>query len=143
MDMNGTVHKLPNPKGECVVTFGIMEYKCHITDLEILKDEIVLPKKLERNGSGQIRMNKSFTVSPEINLIGMYPDDAVAELEKYLDDAYIAQLQKVTIIHGRGTGALRKAVQDYLKRQKNVKSFRTGEFGEGDHGVTIVEFNLI
>lgn len=140
MDMNGTVHKLPNPKGECVVTFGIMEYKCHITDLEILKDEIVLPKKLERNGSGQIRMNKSFTVSPEINLVGMYPDDAVAELEKYLDDAYIAQLQKVTVIHGRGTGALRKAVQDYLKRQKNVKSFRTGEFGEGDHGVTIVEF---
>ena len=119
---------------------GIMQYKCNITDLEIIEDEIKLPEKVMRTGAGAIKMSKSFSVSPEINLVGKYPDEAIAELEKYLDDAYLAQLEKVRVIHGRGTGALRKAVHDYLKRCRNVKSFRVGEFGEGDHGVTIVEF---
>ncbi len=140
LDLDGTVHSLPDRKGECFVTMGIMQYKCRISDLEIIDDDIRMPEKVKRTGEGKIRMSKSFTVSPEINLVGKYPDEAVAELEKYLDDAYLAQLGKVTVIHGRGTGALRKAVHDYLKRQKNIKDFRAGEFGEGDHGVTIVTF---
>ncbi|MGN0165636.1 MAG: endonuclease MutS2 [Lachnospiraceae bacterium] len=140
MDLKGTIHTLPNKKGQCTVTMGIMQYQCNISDLEIVEDEVKLPEKVQRTGAGQIRMSKSFVVSPEINLVGKYPDEAVAELEKYLDDAYLAQLDKVRIIHGRGTGALRKAVHDYLKNCRNVKSFRVGEFGEGDHGVTIVEF---
>ncbi len=140
MDLDGTIHSLPDRKGECFVTMGIMQYKCRISDLEIIEDDIRMPEKVKRTGEGKIRMSKSFTVSPEINLVGKYPDEAVAELEKYLDDAYLAQLGKVTVIHGRGTGALRKAVHDYLKRQKNIKDFRVGEFGEGDHGVTIVTF---
>ncbi len=140
MDLKGTVHTLPDKKGDCFVSMGIMQYKCNISDLEIAQDEIGLPEKVQRTGAGQIRMSKSFSISPEINLVGKYPDEAVAELEKYLDDAYLAQLERVTVIHGRGTGALRKAVHAYLGRCKNVKSFRTGEYGEGDHGVTVVEF---
>lgn len=140
MDLKGTVHTLPNKKGECFVSMGIMQYKCNISDLEIVEEEISLPEKVQRTGAGQIRMSKSFNISPEINLVGKYPDEAVAELEKYLDDAYLAQLEKVTVIHGRGTGALRKAVHEYLSRCRNVKSYRTGEFGEGDQGVTIVQF---
>lgn len=140
MDLKGTVHTLPDKKGQCFVSMGIMQYKCNISDLEIVEDEIKLPEKVERTGAGQIRMSKSFNVSPEINLVGKYPDEAVAELEKYLDDAYLAQIEQVRVIHGRGTGALRKAVHDYLKRCRNVKNFRVGEFGEGDHGVTIVTF---
>lgn len=140
MNMDGTIHTLPNKKGECIVTMGIMQYKCKITDLEIKPEEVKLPEKLARTGSGEIRMSKSMSVSPEINLVGKYPDDAVAELEKYLDDAYIAGLATVRIIHGRGTGALRSAVQNYLKKNKHIKKFRNGEFGEGDAGVTIAEF---
>ena len=140
MNLDGTVHSLPNKKGECIVTMGIMQYKCKISDLEILKDEVKLPEKLEKSGAGQIRMSKSYSISPEINLVGKYPDDAVAELEKYLDDAYIAGIPSVRIIHGRGTGALRTAVQNYLKRNRNIKKFRNGEFGEGDAGVTVAEF---
>ncbi len=140
MDMDGTVHSLPNKKGECTVTMGIMQYKCHISDMEIVEDKVQLPEKLERNGSGNIRMSKSYSVSPEINLIGKYPDDAVSELEKYLDDAFIAGIPSVRIIHGRGTGALRSAVQNYLRNCRNVKNFRQGEFGEGDAGVTVAEF---
>jgi DNA mismatch repair protein MutS2 len=140
LNLDGTVHTLPNKKGDCTVTVGIMQYKCKVTDLEILKDEVTLPEKLQRSGSGAIRMSKSFSVSPEINLIGKYPDDAVSELEKYLDDAFIAGIPSVRIIHGRGTGALRTAVQNYLKGCRNVKSFRQGEFGEGDAGVTVAEF---
>ena len=79
-------------------------------------------------------------LSTEINLLGKTVDEAVAELDKYLDDAYIAHMKSVRIVHGKGTGALRKGVHNYLKRQKHVASFRLGEFGEGDAGVTIVEF---
>lgn len=140
MDLDGTVHSLPNKKGECFVTMGIMQYKCHISDLIIKKDDVKLPEKVKRSGEGALRVSKSFSISQEINLIGKYPDEAVAELEKYLDDAYLAGIPQVRVIHGRGTGALRKAVHDYLKRTRTVKSFRVGEFGEGDHGVTIVEF---
>ena len=139
-NLNGTVHKLPDRKGICEVTVGIMQYRVKMTDLEILKEEVKLPEKVTRNGSGQIRMSKSFTVSPEINLVGKYPDEAIAELEKYLDDAYLAGIPKVTVIHGRGTGALKNAVWEYLRKNRVVKSYRVGEFGEGDRGVTIVEF---
>ena len=138
--LDGTVLSLPDKKGMCRVKAGIFEMKCNISDLEIVKEVGALPEKLERNGAGVIRMSKGLTVSPEINLVGKYPDEAIAELEKYLDDAYIANLEQVRIIHGRGTGALRKAVWDYLKRCRNIKGFREGEYGEGDHGVTIAVF---
>ena len=140
MDLDGTVHSLPNKKGECTITMGIMQYKCHISDLIIRKDDVKLPEKVKRTGEGALRVSKSFSISQEINLVGKYPDEAVALLEKYIDDAYLAGIPQVRVIHGRGTGALRKAVHDYLKRCRVVKHFRLGEFGEGDQGVTIVEF---
>lgn len=85
-------------------------------------------------------MSKSFGISPEINLLGYTVDEALAQLDKYLDDAYIAHLNSVRIVHGKGTGALRSAVHQYLKRSSYVKSFRLGEHGEGDAGVTIAQF---
>ena len=97
------------------------------------------PKKLNRTSKGKIAMSKSLSVSPEINLLGKTVDEAVSELDKYLDDALLSHLNTVRIVHGKGTGALRKGIHEYLRRQKHVKSYRLGEFGEGDAGVTIVE----
>ena len=96
--------------------------------------------RLQRSGAGRVSMAKSASVSTEINLLGMTTDEAIMELDKYLDDACLAHLPSVRVVHGKGTGALRKAVHAYLRRQKRVDSFRLGEFGEGDAGVTIVTF---
>ena len=98
------------------------------------------PLQRKSTGTGKIKMSKSFSISPEINLLGKTVDEAVSELDKYLDDAYLAHLSTVRIVHGKGTGALRSAVQNHLKKVKYVKSFRLGEYGEGDAGVTIVTF---
>ena len=119
---------------------GIIRSKVHISDLELIDEPVITTSSFSRTGAGKIRMSKSASVSTEINLLGKTVDEAVAELDKYLDDAYLAHLKTVRIVHGKGTGALRKGVHNYLKRQKHVESYRLGEFGEGDAGVTIVEF---
>lgn len=119
---------------------GIFRSQVNISDLELIDEPVVTAPNLQRTGTGKIKMSKSASVSTEINLLGKTVDEAVAELDKYLDDAYIAHLSSVRIVHGKGTGALRKGVHNYLRRQKHVASFRLGEFGEGDAGVTIVEF---
>lgn len=141
MNLKGTVHTLPNAKGELYVQIGILRSLVNINDL-VLLDEDAAPnaKKYAGSGSGKIKMSKSASVSTEINLIGMTVDEAIAHLDKYLDDAYIAHLPSVRIVHGKGTGALRNAVHAHLKRQKYVKSYRLGESGEGDAGVTIAMF---
>lgn len=141
MNLKGTVHTLPNARGELYVQMGILRSLVNIKDL-VLIDEDVTPaaKKYGGSGSGKIKMSKSASVSTEINLIGMTVDEALAHLDKYLDDAYIAHLPSVRIVHGKGTGALRNAVHSHLKRQKYVRSYRLGEAGEGDAGVTIAEF---
>ena len=88
----------------------------------------------------KLKMSKAMNISSEVNLIGMRVDEAISKLDKYLDDAYLSHINPVRIVHGKGTGALRNAVHNHLKRLKYVKSFRLGEFGEGDAGVTIAEF---
>ena len=143
MNLKGTVHTLPNAKGDLYVQMGILRSLVNINDLVLIDDESTSPiaKKYGcGSSSGKIKMSKSSSVSTEINLIGMTVDEAIAHLDKYLDDAYIAHLPSVRIVHGKGTGALRSAVHAHLKRQKYVKSFRLGEAGEGDAGVTIAEF---
>ena len=138
LGLKGTVSTLPDARGWLFVTLGIMRTKVRLDDLEKIDEvEITGPNKMKRTGSGRISMAKSMAVSPEINLLGKTVTEAVAELDKYLDDAALAHLEQVRIVHGKGTGALRKGVQDYLKRNKHVKSFRLGEYGEGDSGVTI------
>ena len=136
----GTVSTLPNDKGELFVQAGLLRTKVKLSDIELIKEPKTAPKPSKKSGSGRIRMDKAANVSQEVNLIGMTVDEAMIILGKYLDDAYLAHLSKVTVIHGRGTGALRNAVHAHLKKTKYVKSFRLGEFGEGDMGVTIVEF---
>lgn len=140
MNLKGTVSTLPNDKGNLYVQMGILRSQVNIKDLELIEEPGVTGPGLGRgaSGSGKIKMAKSASVSMELNLLGKTVDEAIAELDKYLDDAYLAHMPSVRIVHGKGTGALRKAVHTYLRRNKRVKSFRLGEFGEGDAGVTIV-----
>ena len=140
LNLKGTVSTLPDAKGNLFVQMGILHSQVNIRDLEKLDDTVITGGNFSKTGSGKIKMSKSASVSTEINLLGKTVDEAIMELDKYLDDAYIAHLPSVRIVHGKGTGALRKGVHNYLRRQKHVKSYRLGEFGEGDAGVTIVEF---
>ena len=140
MNLKGTVSSRPDSKGNLFVQMGIIRSKVKLSDLELIDEAEITTPTMQRTGAGKIRMSKSAHISTEINLLGKTVDEAIAELDKYLDDAYIAHLKSVRIVHGKGTGALRKGVHNYLKRQKHVDSFRLGEFGEGDAGVTIVEF---
>ena len=139
LNLEGTVSTLPNPKGDLFVQMGILRSQVNINDLEYIGEAENLQKGMT-TGGGKLRMSKSAAVSTEINLIGMTVDEAIAHLDKYLDDAYLAHVPSVRIVHGKGTGALRTAVHQYLKRYKHVKTFRLGTFGEGDAGVTIAEF---
>ncbi len=141
MNLKGTVHTLPNDKGDLYVQMGILRSLVNIRDLVLLEEPAPFGNKKKSTGAGKIKMSKSASISTEINLIGKTTDEAIALLDKYLDDAYLAHMPSVRIVHGKGTGALRKAVHGHLKRLKYVKSFRLGEFGEGDSGVTIAEFS--
>ena len=167
MNLKGTVSSLPDSTGNLFVQMGILRSKVNIRDIELIREDdisatlgdgssrsygavsgvgISKSKKTfsqakgSNSGSGQIKMYKSFSVSPEVNLIGMTTDEAVPTMEKYLDDAYLAHLPSVRVVHGRGTGALKTACHKRLKQLKYVKDFRLGEFGEGGTGVTIVTF---
>ena len=140
MNLTGTIVSKPDSRGNVTVQMGILRSQVNIFDLEIIEEPSpYTPKKLNRTSKGKIAMSKSLSVSPEINLLGKTVDEAVSELDKYLDDALLSHLNTVRIVHGKGTGALRKGIHEYLRRQKHVKSYRLGEFGEGDAGVTIVE----
>lgn len=138
--LEGTVKSLPNGKGDLMVQMGLLQSQVNIKDLEILEKPKPAAERPKRAVGGAKGLKKAALIAPEINLLGKTVDEATAELDKYLDDAYLAGLTQVTVIHGKGTGALRKGVQNYLKRQKHVKSYRSGVFGEGEAGVTIVEF---
>ena len=141
LNLTGTVSSLPDAKGNLFVQMGILRSQVHMSDLEIIEEPMTATERQrQRTSTGKMKMGKSMTVSPEINLLGKTVDEALAELDKYLDDAYLAHLSPVRVVHGKGTGALRAGVHNYLKRQKHVKSYRLGAFGEGDAGVTIVEF---
>ena len=140
LNLNGTVSSLPNAKGELFVQMGILRSQVHISDLELIDENVITAPGLSKTGSGKIKMSKSMTISPEVNLIGMTVDEALTVLDKYMDDAYLAHLPKVTIIHGRGTGALKNAVTSYLKKCKHVANYTLGDAGQGGYGVTVVEF---
>ena len=142
MNLTGTVHTLPDAKGNLFVQMGILRSQVNINDLVLIDENAdvkAAKKRYEKTGSGKIKMTKSATVSTEIMLIGKTVDEAIAELDKYLDDALMANMPSVRIVHGKGTGALRNAVHQHLKRLKYVEEFHLGEFGEGDAGVTIAK----
>lgn len=140
LNLNGTVSSLPNAKGDLFVQMGILRSQVNISDLELIDEPVVTSPNLQKTSTGKIKMSKGLSVATEINLIGMTTAEAIPALDKYLDDAYLAHLTSVRVVHGRGTGALKNAVHAHLKRQKYVKTYRLGTFGEGDTGVTIVEF---
>lgn len=140
LGLKGTVSTLPNSKGDLFVQMGILRSQVNIKDLELIDEPVITAPNLKKTGSGKIKMSKSYNISTSVNLIGKTVDEALPDLDKYLDDAYLAHLPQVTVIHGRGTGALKNAVHQHLKKLKYVDSYRLGTFGEGDQGVTIVEF---
>ena len=165
MNLKGTVSTLPDAKGDLFVQMGILRSRVNIRDLELIREDDISATlgdgssrtyggtaagskakktfsqaKGNGSGSGQIRMSKSLSVGTEVNLIGMTTDEAVPAMEKYLDDAYLAHMPSVRVVHGRGTGALKNACHKRLRQLKYVKDFRLGEFGEGGTGVTIVTF---
>ncbi len=140
MDMAGTVSTLPDSRGMLFVTAGILRLHVRLKDLMLLENDTTASGKKSGAKGSNGSILKAATISPELNLIGMRVDEALPELDKYLDDAYLANLAEVRIVHGRGTGALREAVRQKLKSSPHVKSFRAGEFGEGDTGVTIAVF---
>lgn len=140
MGLKGTVSSLPDKSGNLFVQCGIIRSKVALSDLVLVEEETINTGKMQRSSSGKLKMSKSYSVSTEINLLGKTVDEALSELDKYLDDAYLAHLPSVRVVHGKGTGALRNAVHNYLRKNKVVKQYRLGEFGEGDAGVTIVEF---
>ena len=140
MGLKGTVSSLPDAKGNLFVQCGILRTNVNVRDLVRVEEPSVTAPNMKRTGTGKLRMSKSISVSPEINLLGKTVDEAIPLLDKYLDDAYLAHLKSVRVVHGKGTGALRNAVQQHLKRVKYIKSYRLGEYGEGDAGVTVVEF---
>lgn len=141
MNLTGSVISLPDAKGNLKVQMGILNSVVHISDVEIIEDKpIYSAQKTKRTSQSKMKMGKTFSVRPEINLLGKTVDEAISELDKYLDDALLAHLSPVRIVHGKGTGALRKGIHNYLRRQKYIKEFHLASFGEGDAGVTIVEF---
>lgn len=140
MGLKGTVSTLPDAKGALFVQCGIIRTQTNVKDLVYVEDNDITANKVQHTGAGKIKMSKSISVSTEINLLGKTVDEALPLLDKYLDDAYLAHLPSVRVVHGKGTGALRNAVQNHLKRLKYVKEYRLGEYGEGDAGVTIVTF---
>jgi DNA mismatch repair protein MutS2 len=140
LNLTGTVSSLPDSRGNLTVQMGILRSQVNISDLEIVDEAASYTSgNMKQTSKGRMKMSKSLSVSPEINLLGKTVDEAVSELDKYLDDALLSHLGTVRVVHGKGTGALRKGIHEYLRRQKHVKSYRLGEFGEGDAGVTIVE----
>lgn len=141
LNQRGTVSTLPNAKGDLFVQMGILRTQVNIKDLVLLEEQTVpSAKKFAAGSAGKMKLSKSAHISAELMLIGKTVDEAIIELDKYLDDAYLAHLPSVRIVHGKGTGALRNAVHSHLRRVKYVASYHLGEFGEGDSGVTIAEF---
>ncbi|MBQ7565301.1 MAG: endonuclease MutS2 [Lachnospiraceae bacterium] len=138
MNLTGTVASAPDAKGKLFVQCGIMKIESNLNDLELLQPKEESSRtKYSTNTYG---LSKASTISAELNLIGKTTDEALTELEKYLDDAYLSHLSTVRIVHGKGTGTLRNAVWKQLKRLKYVADFRLAEYGEGDSGVTVVDF---
>ena len=140
MGLKGTVSTLPDAKGGLFVQCGIIRTRTNVKDLVYVEENSFSAPAPRQSGSGKIKMSKTLSISTEINLLGKTVDEALSVLDKYLDDAYLAHLPSVRVVHGKGTGALRNAVHSHLKRLKYVKEYRLGEYGEGDSGVTIVTF---
>ncbi|MFT3984560.1 MAG: endonuclease MutS2 [Lachnospiraceae bacterium] len=142
MGLSGTISSLPDAKGNLFVQCGIMRMQASMHDIEFIASPDVTGPGLsgKSKGSGRMNLSKSSTISSEINLLGLTVDEAIAKLDKYLDDAYLSHLSNVRVVHGKGTGALRSAIHTHLKKIRYIKSYRLAEYGEGDAGVTIVEF---
>lgn len=137
LNQKGHVLELPDEDGNVLVQVGIMKVNVHVSTLR-RAEEIGLEKT--KTSTKKIIKSKSATIKNEIDLRGRTLDEALLELDKYIDDAFIAGIKESYIIHGKGTGVLREGIQSYVKGHRHIKSFRTGKYGEGGDGVTVIEF---
>ncbi|MGE4284629.1 MAG: endonuclease MutS2 [Clostridia bacterium] len=136
LNQNGSIIAPPDEQGEVMVQVGIMKINVHVSNLRIAEEK---NNTVNRTGAGKIHMQKSANISTELNLRGQLLEEALLNSDKFLDDAALAGLQQITIIHGKGTGTLRNGIHNMLRSHRHVKSFRLGKYGEGESGVTIVE----
>ena len=136
----GTVTELPDKNGMFTVSAGILRTKVSAKEVEFIQHKEKEATVRNQGKTAGLGRSKAMGISPEINLIGKMTADALPELNKYLDDAFLAKLPQVRVVHGRGTGALRKMVHDCAKKNKHIESFRLGEYGEGSDGVTVIYF---
>lgn len=136
LNQKGTVITPPDKDGQAVVQAGVMKINVHVTNLRYVDEQ---KNEIKKINSGRVGIVKTKNISPEIDLRGMNLDEAVEAVDKYLDDASIAGLKEVTLIHGKGTGVLRNGIHQFLKLNSHVASYRLGKYGEGESGVTVVE----
>ncbi|MCR4434615.1 MAG: endonuclease MutS2 [Clostridiales bacterium] len=136
LNQKGVVLNPPDKDGETLVQAGIMKINVHISNLRKIQEQ---RNEIQKTGLGRISVSKSSHISAEIDLRGSTLDDAMESVDKYLDDASIAGLREIMIIHGKGTGVLRNGIHQLLRSNPHVKSFRLGKYGEGEWGVTIAE----
>lgn len=141
LDSEGSVISLPNDKGEIGIQMGILKTTANINSVKIIGDDNT-SIQIQKHYKGKTSINKSINISTEINLIGKTSDEAIMLLDKYIDDAFLAKLPEIRIVHGKGSGILRNKIQTYLKSNKHISMYRLGEFGEGDSGVTIATLNI-
>ncbi len=142
LNEEGTIVSMPDRKDNVTVQIGLLKMNVHISQIQEIKEKDAgASHNATRKGKavGHQISSKAMEISTEINIIGKNVDEAIAILDKYIDDAYLSSLKTIRIVHGKGTGALRKGVQDYLKNHPHIKSYRNGLYGEGENGVTIAE----
>lgn len=135
LDMEASICKLPDKNGNVQIQSGIVKLNINVSKLEKSKKE----QKTTQKNTVSSSINKSKDISSEVMLIGMTVDEAIPVLEKYIDDAYLSNIGSIRIVHGKGTGTLKKAVHNLLSKHPHIKSYRLGMYGEGDSGVTIAE----
>lgn len=146
LNAEGIVESLPDKSYNLFVRVGILRTQVNLRDLELVDsynvkiDGTKIKKTINKDGSSKIKLEKSYNINSEINLIGKTTDEAILELDKYIDDAYIAHIPFIRVIHGRGTGALKKAVNEFCRKSKIIKNYRPGDFTEGGDGVTVISF---
>ena len=136
LNQKGTVLTPPDKNGEALIQAGIMKVNIHVSNLKLIDEQ---KSELKKSGFGDIGVSKAKNINSEIDIRGYTLEEALESVDKYLDDALIAGLSMVSIIHGKGTGTLRNGIHKYLRSSSRVKAFRLGKYGEGESGVTIIE----
>lgn len=139
LNLDGTITTRPDSRGNVTVQCGIISSKVNICNLQKIKEENITLNNKPLKRSGKVNISRGANIPSELNVIGLTVDEAIVKVDSYLDDAFLCHLKSVRIVHGKGTGALRNGIHNYLRSHPHVTGFHLAEYGEGDAGVTVVE----